>query len=251
MGISYRYAKHISKNGLRGLIALLVLDTSWSLIRFIIYHAAFDGNPSNNFMTIDNIITNCLYTAFLGALAVGMFMLGIYYFKISKIGLIASIFLIGEVGVKTAYIFFRFTQLISQSYDDPIILNLIQVFEMTTGFLLISTFVVFDFFQRQLKSRAGIGYGPGFLPYVFGIPALIYPITNILNLANVDYINTVAALPIMHMLSYVAAILEIILFFDLLRRFDYMQPLQYESEDSIIYLKTAIQANKQAKILDT
>ena len=250
MGLSYRYTKNISKVGLRGIIALLVLDTAWSLIRFIIFQASFDGTPPDNFLIIDNIITNLLYTTFLGIFAAGMFMLGIYYLKSSKIGLIASIFLIGDVGVKIAYIIFRFSQLISHTFDDPVILNLVQVFEMTTGFLLIATFIVFDVFQRQLKSRADIGNGGGFLPYVFGFPALIYPITNILNMANVDYFSSVAALSIMHLLAYIAVIIEIILCFDLTRRIDHMQPLEHESEDSIIDVKAVIQARKQTKVTE-
>ena len=118
---------------------------------------------------------------------------------------------------------------------------------MKFGFLLIITFIVFDVFQRQLKFRADIGYGAAFLPYVFGVPALIYPIANILTIASVDYTSSVAALAIMQMLSYVASIIEIILCFDLTRRIDYMQPQEDESEDSIIDVRAAIQARKQAK----
>ena len=50
----------------------------------------------------------------------------------------------------------------------------------------------------------------------------------------------------MHMLSYVAAVLEIILFFDLLRRVDQLKPLPDQDEDSIIKLES-LQRKKEKK----
>ena len=92
-------------------------------------------------------------------------------------------------------------------------------------------------FQNQLRNRSGIGYGRGPLPYLFGFFALVYPISHILNLAGVNYIDSVALI-FMHIFSYIAAVLEIIVYFDLLRRFDNLHPLPDEDEDSIIEIKT-------------
>jgi len=97
-----------------------------------------------------------------------------------------------------------------------------------------------------LRNRASIGYGRGPLPYLFGFFALVYPISNILNLANINYTASVALI-FMHMFSYIAAILQIIVYFDMLRRFDNMHPLPDEDEDSIIEIKTLKQIRAEEK----
>ncbi|NHJ05478.1 MAG: hypothetical protein EAX90_11685 [Candidatus Heimdallarchaeota archaeon] len=224
MGVSFKYSKKVAKTGTRLLIGLLVIDTTWSLVRFIIFNTVFGGTAPNDFVVIDSIITNILFTSFLGVLASGMLMLGIYYSKISKWGLIASILLVGEFGIKVAFIFFRFTQLIGSFYEDYMFTTF-NIFELATSTLLISSFILYDVFQRQLKSRAEIGYGKSPFPYIFGLFAIIYPITNILYIAGIDVTQIVNVFAIIRTLAYIATILEILVYFDLLRRFDHMQKL--------------------------
>ncbi|NPE08591.1 MAG: hypothetical protein GNW80_09955 [Asgard group archaeon] len=236
MGISYRYAKYLSKLGTRMLIALLVIDTAWTLIRFIVIHTTFGGNPPATFEPIEKIVTNSIYLIFIVTLAVGMILLGFYYLRFSKFGVLAATLLVIQVGIKIAYIFFRITELASGIMQE-FLYNLIQIFDLSTTLLIIVTFITFDIFQNQLRNRAGIGYGRGPLPYLFGFFALVYPISNILNLVNIDYTDSVALI-FMHMFSYIAAILQIIVYFDLLRRFDNLHPLPDEDEDSIIEIKT-------------
>ena len=98
-------------------------------------------------------------------------------------------------------------------------------------------FITFDVFQNQLHNRAGIGYGKGPLVYLFGFFALIYPITSILNLAKIDYTESVG-LVFMHMFSYIATLLLIIVYFDMQRRFDHLHPLHDGDEDRVIEIKT-------------
>jgi hypothetical protein len=236
MGISYRYAKNLSKLGTRLLIALLVIDTAWTLIRFIIIHTTFGGSPPAAFEPTDKIVTNCIYLIFIVILAVGMTLLGFYYLKHSKFGVIAAVLLIIQVGLKIAYIFFRISELGSEVTQE-FLGNLIQILDMSTTLLLIAMFITFDVFQNQLHNRVGIGYGRGLLVYLFGFFALIYPITNILNLASINFTESVGLI-FMHLFSYVATILLIIVYFDMQRRFDHLQPLQDENEDSIIEIKT-------------
>lgn len=236
MGISYRYAKYLSKLGTRMLIALLVLDTAWTLVRFIVIHTTFGGNPPTTFEATEKIITNSIYLIFIMILAIGMILLGFYYLRFSKFGVIAAMLLVVQVGIKIAFIFFRITGL-ANGITQEVLDNLIQIFNLSTSFLIIVTFIAFDVFQNQLHNRAGIGYGRGPFPYLFGFFALVYPISNILNLVNVNYTESVALI-FMHMFSYIAAILQIIVYFDMLRRFDNLQPLPDEDEDSIIEIKT-------------
>jgi len=236
MGISYRYAKYLSKLGTRLLIALLVFDTAWTIVRFIVIHITFGGNPPAAFEPIEKIVTNCIYLTFIMILAVGLILLGFYYLRFSKFGVIAATLLVIQVGIKITYIFFRISELAS-GITQVFLENLIQICDLSTTLLIIATFITFDVFQNQLHNRAGIGYSRGPLPYLFGFFALIYPISNILNLANINYTESLALI-FMHMFSYIATVLEIIVYFDMLRRFDNLQPLLNEDEDSIIEIKT-------------
>jgi len=236
MGISYRYAKYLSKLGTRLLIVLLVLDTAWTLVRFIIIHTTYGGNPPATFEPTEKIVTNLIYLIFIVILSIGMTLLGSYYLKFSKFGVVAASFLIIQVGLKITYVFFRISEL-ATGVTKEFLINLIQILDMSTALLLIATFISFDIFQNQLNNRAGIGFGRGPLPYLFGFFALIYPITNLLNLVGVNFTESVGLI-FMHMFSYIAAILEIIVFFDMQRRFDHLQPLEEGDEDSIIEIKT-------------
>ncbi len=236
MGISYRYAKYLSKLGTRLLIGLLVLDTAWTLVRFVIIHTTYGGNPPVTFEPTEKIVTNLIYLIFIVILSIGMTLLGSYYIKNSKFGIVTASLLIIQVGLKIAYVFFRISELAS-GVTQEFLANLIQILDMSTALLLIATFISFDIFQNQLNTRTGIGFGRGPLPYLFGFFAIIYPITNILNLVGVNYIESVGLI-FMHMFSYIAAILEIIVYFDMQRRFDHLQPLEEGDEDSIIEIKS-------------
>ena len=217
-------SKRIAKTGTKLLIPLLVIDTAWSLIRMIIFHTAYNGEIPETFAIIDNITTNLLFTSFLIVLTIGMFMLAIYYQKHSKIGIYSSTLLIAFIGIKAAFIFFRFTQLLG-NFDKDYMQDTFHIFELVTALLLIAAFILYDIFQYQLKKNANIGYGRSPFPYLFGFFALFYPIANFLHLIGVEYQTNNAAYSVMRTFSYAASILEIILYFDLLRRFDFMQTL--------------------------
>ncbi len=230
MGISFKYAQRIAKLGTQLLIPLIVFDTTWSLIRFILYNTTFDGESTTKFNIIENIITNTLFASFACVLAFGIMMLGIYYIKFNKLAIIASITLLMYVGIKVAFIFFKFTQLIPVPIDEYMN-NTFYVFELVTSLLLILVFIIFDIFQRRLKIRGEIGYGGSIFPYIFGTLALVYPISNILSLLQVDYESNTVAFPIMRTIAFVACMIEILIYFDLLRRFDFMHSIDNKSND--------------------
>lgn len=230
MGISFKYSKRIAKIGTQLLIPLIVIDTAWSLIRFVLYNTLYDGEIPRDFDLIDNIVTNILFTAFACVLAIGMMMLSIYYIKISRTGIVASVSLFSHVGIKVAFIFFRFIQLIL-GYTDEYMRNTFYTFELVTSLLLIGVFIVLDIFQRQLMNRANIGKGGSVFPYIFGFFALIYPISNVLSLLNIDFVSNPIAFPIMRTIAYVASMIQILVYFDLLRRFDFMQSIDSKKTD--------------------
>ena len=232
MGVSYEYSKRIAKLGTRLLIGLLVIDITWSLIRFILFNTTYGGTAPDKFIVIDSIISNLIFTIFIGILVTGMMMLSIYYSKISTFGIIASILLISEVGIKIAFIFFRFTQLLGSLYEDYMVITF-HIFELTTSMLLILTFIIFDVFQRELKRKADIGYGRSPFPYIFAFFALIYPITNILSIVGIDVTESDNVFAILRTIAYIATILEILVYFDLLRRFDFMQKIPTEKTKAV------------------
>ena len=227
MAVSFVYAKRLAKLGTKLLIPLLVIDTAWSLIHYLIFHTTFNGTIDaryENFKLIEGIITNLLFTSFFVVLTIGMFMLALYYQKQSKLGIYTSVLLISFIGIKVVFIVFRFIQLIG-SYSQDYKSNTFYLFELITSIFLIFALILYDVFQTQLKKRANIGYGRSPFPYIFSFFALSYPIANILSLAGIDYLNINAAFTILRTLAFTASILEIIVYFDLLRRFDFMQSL--------------------------
>ena len=233
MGISFKYAKRIAKTGTLLLIPLIVIDTAWSFVEFILYNTVFDGTIPFTFDLIDNITTNLLYTSFACVLATGMIMLSIYYIKVSRMGLIASISLFSFIGVKVAFIIFRFIQLMLQ-YTDTYMENTFYIFELVTSLLLMAMLIFFDFFQRRLKSRKNIGYGGSVFPYIFASVGSVYPISSILSLFDVDYVSNIIAFPIMRTLAFVASIFQILVLFDLLRRFSFMKSFEEAEEEKKI-----------------
>ncbi|MHA1556073.1 MAG: hypothetical protein ACTSPM_03980 [Candidatus Heimdallarchaeota archaeon] len=230
MGISFKYAQRIAKLGTQLLIPLIVFDTTWALIRFILYNTTFVEKSTTKFNLIESIITNALFASFACVLAIGIMMLGIYYIKINKLAIIASIALLMYVGIKVAFIFFKFSQLIPVPLDDYMN-NTFYIFELITSLLLILVFIIFDIFQRRLKIRGDIGYGGSIFPYIFGTLALVYPISNFLSLLQVDYESNAIAFPIMRTIAFVACMIEILIYFDLLRRFDFMRSIDNKSKD--------------------
>jgi len=246
MGISYKYAKKVAKAGTKLLIGLLVFDTAYTLIRYILYKVKYNNTLPTEYLIIERIITNTIFTTFIGVLAAGMLMLGLYYFKVSKWGFIAAAILVVEIGIKIAFIFYQFSLLLIGT-NQAFIEKITEIFQLSTTILFISTFILNDIFQRRLKKRVAIGYGKSMLPYIFGLFAVIYPIANILNLLAIDYLSKPVGFAFMHLFSYFAAILEIILFFDLLRRFDHFKPLPEQSEEEIIELKVIREAREERK----
>jgi len=227
LAVNFTHAKRIAKLGTKLLIPLLVFDTAWAIVGYILFHTVYNGTfdeKYEKFVIIDGIITNLLFTSFLVVLTIGMVMLAIYYQKHSKIGITGSILLIAFIGIKIAFIFFRFIQLIN-SYSGEFMTNTFYIFEFVTAILFIVALILYDIFQTQIKKRANIGYGRSPFPYIFAIFALAFPIANILGLAGVDYLNMNAVFTILRTLAFTASILEIIVCFDLLRRFDFMQAL--------------------------
>ncbi|MCF2144129.1 MAG: hypothetical protein K9W42_10540 [Candidatus Heimdallarchaeota archaeon] len=246
MGVSYRYAKNVAKTGTKLLIGLLVFDTAYTLIRYILYKVKYHNILPEQYLIIERIITNTIFTVFIGVLAAGMLMLGLYYFKVSKWGFIVATILVVEIGIKIAFIFYQFSLLLIGT-NQAFIEQITEIFQLSTALLFIFTFILNDFFQRKLKKRVAIGYGKSMLPYVYGLFALIYPITNILNLLEIDYLTKPVGFAFMHLFSYFAAILGIILFFDLLRRFDHFQTLPEQSEEEIIELKVIREVREERK----
>ncbi len=243
MGINFKYAQRTAKIGTQMLIPLIVIDTAWTLIRFVLYNTTFVEKSATKFNLIENIITNVLFTLFACVLATGMLMLSIHYIKISKLAVIASGALFSYVCIKIAYISFKFTQLIPVPIEDYMN-NTFYTFELITSLLLIIVFIVFDIFQRRLKSRANIGRGKSLFPYIFGVLALIYPISNFLNLLQVDYESSIVAFSIMRTLAFLACMIEILIFFDLLRRFDFMQSIDNKNN---IETPIKIESNQENK----
>jgi hypothetical protein len=225
MGISFKYAKRIAKTGTLLLIPLIVIDTAWALIEFILYNTVFGGTIPFNFDLIDNLTTNLLYTSFACVLATGMLMFSIYYVKLSRVGIVASFSIFSFIGVKIAFIIFRFIQLILQ-HTDAYMENTFYIFELITSLLWMAMLIFFDIFQRRLKSRADIGYGGSMFPYIFSSLGSVYPISSILSLFGVDYISNEIAFPIMRTIAFVASIFQILVLFDLLRRFSFMKSLE-------------------------
>ncbi|MBN1329806.1 MAG: hypothetical protein JXA54_10060 [Candidatus Heimdallarchaeota archaeon] len=241
MGISYRYAKNIAKLGAKLLIALLVIDMAYALVRFIIFKTAFSVDFPAAFLPIESIITNSIFTSFIGILAAGIMMFGIYYFRYSKLGIISAILLFFECGIKIAFISYQFTILFG-NLDPNYIAFLSEIFELSASLLFIFTFIFFNIFWRQLKRKVNIGLGQGFVPYLFGFFALAYPLVNILNLTGNTFLNlSTPIIAIIHTFSFIAAIFEIIMFFDLLRRIDHMEPFPDQDENSIIDIKVVKQ----------
>ncbi|MHA1354042.1 MAG: hypothetical protein ACTSXA_12790 [Candidatus Heimdallarchaeota archaeon] len=227
MAVNFTHTKRIAKLGTKLLIPLLVIDTAWAIVVYILFHTTFNGvidERYDKFVIINGIITNLLFTSFFVVLTIGMLMFAIYYQKYSKIGIYASIPLISFIGIKIAFIFFRFIQLIN-SYSGEYMSDIFYIFEIVTASLLILGLILYDVFQTHLKKRANIGYGRSPFPYIFAFFALSYPISNILSLAGVDYTNMNVVFTVLRTLAFTASILEIIVYFDLLRRFDFMQSL--------------------------
>ncbi len=247
MGVSYKYAKNIAKLGARLLIGLLVLDMAYALIRFIIFNTVYSTEIPAAFLPIESIVTNCIFTSFIGILAAGIMMLGIYYFKYSKLGIISAILLIIECGIKIAFIFYQFTILFG-NLDPDYVTFITEIFELSASLLFIFTFLFFNIFWRQLKRRINTGLGQGFIPYVFGFFALVFPLVNIFNLTGHTFsAMSTPVIAIMHTLSFAAAIFEIIMFFDILRRIDHIEPFGNQDENSIIALKTMKEQIKEKK----
>ncbi|HUT80952.1 MAG TPA: hypothetical protein VMZ29_07095 [Candidatus Bathyarchaeia archaeon] len=247
MGVSYRYAKNTAKLGAKLLIAILVIDMAYALVRFIIFKTAFSTDFPAVFLPIESIITNSIFTSFIGILAAGIMMLGIYYFKYSKLGIISAILLFIECGIKIAFIFYQFTILFG-NLDPNYVAFLSEFFNLSASLLYIFTFIFFNIFWRQLKKKTNIGLGQGFIPYLFGFFAITYPIVNILNLTNHAFLDmSTPVIAIVQTLAFVAAIFEIIMFFDLLRRFDHMEPFPDQDENSIIDMKVVKQQIRDEK----
>jgi hypothetical protein len=246
MGLSFKYAKQLAKLGTKLMILLLVVDTAWSLIRFIIFRTACGGICPEQFITIDNLITNLLFTIFLTILVVGIVLLSVYYRNISRLGIPASILLLIEIGFKVTIIIFRFSQLLGDYYGSNMMIT-INICEMVSSILFILSFIVFDLFQNQLKRNKEIGLGWSPIPYLFAAFALIYPINNILTIVNSSYeILYPTLFAIFRTLAYIATIIEIILFFDLLRRFDNMTKMTKDG-DSEPTINLQIKKRKRKK----
>jgi len=230
LAVNFTYTKRIAKLGTKLLIPLLVIDTAWALVVYILFHTTFGGvldERYEKFAIIEGIISNLLFTSFIVVLTIGMFMFAIYYQKHSKIGIYGAVLLVAFIGIKVAFIFFRFIQLINIDNVDskPHLTTIFYSFEFVTAILLIVALILYDVFQTRLKKRSNIGYGRSPFPYIFAFFALSYPISNILSLAGVDYTNMNVVFTVLRALAFAASITEIIVYFDLLRRFDFMQAL--------------------------
>lgn len=231
MGINFQSAKNLCKLGVRLLIGLLAIDVLWSLVRFILVKTAYNDQIPDIFIPIDLIITNVLFLICIGLLVAGSLFLGFHYSKTSKLASIYAYLLIVIIVIKLAFITCQFI-LLADNFNNIALERAIQILELTFNLIFISTFIIFNFFQKQLKEKEDLGFGHGIIPYLFTIFALIYPIINILNLSNISFSSQPAVNIVLHMFSYIAVIIEAILLFDMMRRFDAL--LQLPSNTLVI-----------------
>ncbi|NHK32518.1 MAG: hypothetical protein FK730_14285 [Asgard group archaeon] len=222
MGIEFQSSKKLGKLGIRLLIGLLSIDVIWTLARYIVKKVVYNDLVPDIFIPIDLIVTNVLFIICIGFLAIGVLFLSLHYKKISKLGLISASFLIVVLGIKIALIICQFIILINPPTSATLEI-FGQSFELSFGLFFILFFVIFNFFQKQLKDKTEMGFGQGIIPYLFAFFALIFPITNILNLVNFSLETLTATALSLHILSYFATIIEVIVLFDLMRRIDVLE----------------------------
>ncbi|NHJ41302.1 MAG: hypothetical protein FK731_14820 [Asgard group archaeon] len=231
MGINFQSAKNLCKLGLRLLIGLLSIDVLWTLIRYVVIKTSFNDVIPDIFVPIDLIITNVLFIICIVILAIGSLVLGSYYFKTSKLLSIYSCLLFIILGIKLMFIVCQFIVL-TGNFDNTVLNYITQIFELAFNLIFISSFIIFNFFQKHLKEREKFGFGHGIIPYVYTTFALIYPIINILNLSDISFSELKAVNIVLHMLSYTAVIIEAILIFDMMRRFDALEELPSLKEEN-------------------
>jgi hypothetical protein len=222
MGVDFQTSKNLCKLGIRLLIGLLTIDVIWTLARYFVLKIAYNDQVPDIFIPIDLIISNVLFIISVGFLAAGVLFLSFDFNKISKLGLVSASFLIVTMGIKIAFVICQFILLINP-LTEPTIETVCQSFELSFGLIYISFFIILNLFQKQLKDKTEIGFGQGIIPYIFAIFALIFPISNILNLANFSLETLNATVISLHVFSYFATIIEVILLFDFMRRIDVLQ----------------------------
>jgi hypothetical protein len=222
MGIDFQTSKKLCKLGIRLIIGLITLDVIWTLARYFVKKIAYNDLVPDIFIPIDLIITNVLFIICIGFLTTGVLFLSFNFNKISKLGLLSASFLIITAGIKIAFVISQFILLIN-SLTGPTIEIISQSFELSFNLIYISFFIILNLFQKQIKDKTEIGAGQGIIPYVFAIFASIFPISNILNLANISLETLNATVIALHVFSYFATIIEVIVLFDLMRRIDVLQ----------------------------
>ncbi|MBD3192990.1 MAG: hypothetical protein GF308_20300 [Candidatus Heimdallarchaeota archaeon] len=249
LGINLDYARRIAKTGAMLQIGLLVFDYVWILVRFVIFNTTFKNRPiPQRFLTLDNLITNLLFTSLLLIFSVGVILIGLYYIKKSQFGIIAGIFLAATLGIKIAFIFFRFIQLITESYEGYMEMTF-HLFELSTAMLFMSSFILYDIFLIQLQKREGIGYGGSFFPYLYVLFGLIFPIANLLAIIGVPFWENRIVLAIMETITLIAGILEIIVYFDFIRRTDQLKP-EAQEETQTEQTSESPQMQKKEQIVE-
>ncbi|NHJ49752.1 MAG: hypothetical protein FK733_18315 [Asgard group archaeon] len=223
MAINFNSAKNLCKLGIRIIIGLLVLDVLWTLIRYIFLKTIFSDTLPVNFLEIDHIITNSVVIISLVLFVIGLAFITKHFFSLSKLSLITVISLSIVIVVRVLIIIFNIVTIINSSLISE---TVFEALDMTAYILFIVSYIILSLYQMQLKKHSVIGLGHSLLPYFFGFFGLVYPITNLLNILQVPYLtspNLSKLLTFIHMFSYFAVILEIIMFFDLLRRIDSLQ----------------------------
>jgi hypothetical protein len=226
---NFNSAKNLCKLGIKIMIGLLVFDVLWTLIRFIFLKTIFNNTLPDNFLAIDHIVTNCIVIISLLLFVIGLIIITKHFFSLTKISLLPVITLAMVIFARLLLVIFNFVEI----YNSGLISETIfDSFDLSAYVLYIVTFIGLNIYHMQLKKHEAIGLGHGLLPYLFGFFGLIYPITNLLNILQISYLTRTYLLTFLHMVSYFAVILEIILFFDLLRRIDSLheEPIEEKQE---------------------
>jgi hypothetical protein len=219
MAISFQLAKKLCKLSFKFLIGILVVDIFWTLIRFLIAIIVYEdsSNVPYTYYSISNIVTNSFFIIGLGILIVGLFFISKFYLEISKITYVVLGLLFSVIMLRITFILNQFFLMFNPS---NIIETATQIQDLLAYVFFIAAFIVFNFYQNKLKLHSLSKFGFSFVPYLFGFFGLIYPIINLMNLLESTYQSQPYILSFVHILTFFAVMLEIILFFDTMRRID-------------------------------
>ncbi|TFF84904.1 hypothetical protein EU523_00945 [Candidatus Heimdallarchaeota archaeon] len=226
------------------MIPLFIIDLVWLLARFLVCRLEYsDGNIPNSFLAIDAIVTNGVFVIILSIVTLGLLSLCRFYLKQAPCGFLAAFNLLLVFILKTITVILIMIRVVTQDYT--LFTDRVPVIDLLANSLYILAFIFIEIFYIQLKRQLDIGYGWGNIPLFFVITAMVYPISNLLTILGIDYHSHFIIITIFEILVIAAVLLEILLYFDLLRRIDKLKLEQVEEtlkkeEEIIVKEKQAI-----------